>query len=226
MLEDRLTHYEEMGVERDDLNPKYAIRMWPLIVFSFVSWGLLLGVVTVAECATEAPAEGPLCAVSHVATQWGSLVHVNVVILLISFGLFFKNRRSRKAPCVLAILCYMVSLADVLIVRKFMDKALGLPSILMFLLWMLFVDVDVWKAINSRVLTRGSRMRMPRALILVSFFFTITIVFVFIARFLNEQQYAIEIICWCISACVALIYLTLLSIHLRKVKIMLYNSAT
>lgn len=226
--EERLTRYEELGVQRDDFNPKYAVTIFIIVVVLVFSWIVLLVLASAVECSTEAVRVGPMCGIMSVGTQWGSLVHGTVITLLISMGLHFKNGRRSKAPAILAFLCYVCALVDVLVVRKFAPphaNAAGVASASLVLLWMIAVDVDVCRAVHGRVLTRGTRKKMPRALVVTTIMYAGCLAAMCTVGFttLVEQPKGI-FITWTLLGAALGVYLVLVTIHLRKVKILLFNS--
>lgn len=221
--EDRLTHYEELGVQKDDLNPRYAVKMFHAMGVMLFFWVVLMATVVATECSTRR--EVP-CFIANVGVQWGSLVYGNGVVLLLSFGLYFKNGRRSRVPMVLAFLCYVISLVDVVVLYRVAPlDAVGLPSVSILWVWMIAVCVDVWKAVYGRVLTRGRRKKVPRALVFIACLYAACVVVVCVVRFTRQAQWWI-IGSWCGVALATLAYVCVATIHLRKVKILLYNSAS
>ena len=214
---DRLTYYEELGVQKDDLNSRYAVKMFHAMVVILFLWVILVATVVATECSTRR--EG-MCFIANGA-QWGSLLYGNGVLLLLSFGLYFKNGRRSKVPMGLAFICYVVSLVDVVVLYRVAPlDVVGIPSVSSVYVWMLAVCADVWKAVNSRVLTRGRRKKVPRALIIITCLYAVCVVAMLVVRFTRQAQGWI-IGSWCGLALTTLAYVCVATIHLRKVKIVL-----
>jgi len=221
--EDRLTHYEELGVQKDDLNPRYAVKTFHAMAVLLFLWVVMMATVVTTECSTRREV---LCFIANVGVQWCSLVYGNGMVLILSFGLYFKNGRRSKVPMGLAFMCYVVSLVDVVVLYRVAPlDAVGLPSVAFFYVWMLAVCADVWKAVHGRVLTRGRRKKLPRALIIITCLYAACVVAMLVVRFTRQAQGWI-IGSWCGVALAALAYVCVATIHLRKVKILLYNSAS
>lgn len=213
--ENRLTHYEELSIQEDDLKKNSTIRWLFILFFFFLLWFLLVCILTVTQCITKAKEEGAFCVLSSVGSLWGSLFYGNLVVLLLSFGLCQRY----KAGIVVGVLIYLVSLVDVIISN---EDVFGLPTMGMFLVWMIFIDIYVWRTVNERILTRGRRKKMPVTLVLVTWFYVACVGFVCGMRF-SRQSYTWVLTSWIFVVACGFFYMGLLTIHLRKTKMKLYN---
>ena len=225
MTEDSLTYYEELSDEKASFKAENASFLWPTIVAMSLSWCILLVVSTIVQCQKTARLEGPLCAISSEATQWGSVIYAGGIMSIVSISLYYKNYQRSKSQLALSFTCYFFALLDVLVVRELANEALGVLTSGSILLWMCSATYNVRMAIFSRPLTRGKRWKMPIALIVCTIIFGLNFIALCVLRFRFQEQTSGEVAVFVISAGLLLFYVILCTVHTKKVKYIVFNAA-
>ena len=225
MTEDSLTFYEEITDEKASFRAENATVLWPMILVMCLSWGVLLGVSAGVRCMNVFKEEGPLCIISSEATQWGSVICAGGIMSVVSVGLYYKNYEMYKTQLALSFVCYFVALIDVLALRDFAKEVLGVPTTAAILIWMVTASYNVRMAIFSRPLTRGKRWKMPLALILCSILFGLNFIALCVLRFRFKGQTSAEVGVSIVGISLLSIYVVLSTIHIKKVKFIIFNAA-
>lgn len=223
-VDDSFTRYEEVGTQKKDLNLNNSVSVWKVVLFVVTTWLLFLCAAAAVQCYRESDIVGPVCAINSEATKWGSTVYCSAILGLLSLGLYYKNGRGSKVQLFVAItiVCAIIPL-DIFVVDQFASTITGLLTVWMLCVWMFILVVDVCRNVHYKILTRGTRKKMPRVLTILFIVYTLNC----IAMGVLKVRYRLllgEFVVWILFAVILAVYVLLLTIHIKKVKFMVYNA--